>query len=109
MAVIMFLAADIRIAVPHSKFKIHPLLWGFSQGNVDHDRLIEFGDSLNFDAERYIAIFEERTQTAQKKLDVRNHLMGQARLLGATAAIEAGLATAIADATIPTDAIKWWV
>ncbi|MFK0089673.1 ATP-dependent Clp protease proteolytic subunit [Pseudomonas sp. NPDC090755] len=109
MAIIMFLAGERRLAVPHAKFKIHPLHWGFNAGSVDHDRLVEFGESLDFDADRYAVIFEERTKNAEKPLDVRTHLAGRANIFGTTAAIDARLAIDISEVAIPAAAINWWV
>lgn len=109
MGVMLFLAADKRLIVPHGKIKIHPMHWGFNTGTIDHDRLAEFVASLDFDAKRYTAIFQERTEGADKPVDVFSHLMGQAKLLGATEALTAGIATGITDAAIPATATKWWV
>lgn len=109
MAVIMFLAGSERVITPHGKIKIHPMHWGFPGGTVDHDRLAEYIVSLDFDAERYANIFNERTQGSNEPVNVRAHLMGQAKLLGAAAAVSSGIATAIAEATIPAAAILWWV
>jgi ATP-dependent protease ClpP protease subunit len=109
MAVVMFLAGENRIIVPHGKIKIHPMHWGFPGGTVDHDRLAEYVASLDFDAKRYAEIFEERTQGANEIVDVRAHLAGKAELLGAAAAVASGIATSIADAAIPATATKWWV
>ena len=109
MAVIVFLGAKTRNIVPHGKVKIHPMHWGFPAGTVDHDRLSEYVASLDFDAKRYADIFEERTSGAKVTVDVRGHLAGKARLLDATGAVDAGIATAISDAVVPANAIRWWV
>jgi len=109
MAVILFLAGANRLIVPHGKVKIHPMLWNFPAGTVDHDRLVEYVASLDFDAKRYAEIFDERTQGSSKVVDVRAHLAGQARLMDSAAAVSSGIATGIADATIPATAIRWWV
>jgi len=109
MAVLMFLAADKRLITPHGKIKIHPLHWGFPDGTVDHDRLSEYVVSLDFDAERFADIFEERTQGAKESINVRDHLAGQAKLLTAKSAIDTGIATEIDDAKINEDAVMWWV
>jgi ATP-dependent Clp protease, protease subunit len=109
IAVLMFLAGRDRMIVPHGKIKIHPMHWVFPGGTVDHDRLAEYVDSLNFDAKRYAEIFDERTKGANEIVDVRAHLAGQAKLLDAAAAVAAGIATGIADATVPATATRWWV
>lgn len=109
MAVVMFLAGTSRIIVPHGKIKIHPMHWGFPGGTVDHDRLAEYVASLDFDAKRYADIFEEQTKGSNEVVNVRAHLAGQAKLLDATAAVAAGIATGIADAAVPATAVRWWV
>jgi ATP-dependent Clp protease, protease subunit len=109
MAIILFLAGEHRLIVPHGKVKIHPMHWAFAAGTVDHDRLTEFVASLDFDAKRYANIFNERTQGAQAPIDVTSHLMGQAKLLEAVEAEDSNIATGIADASIPSTAIRWWV
>ncbi len=109
MAIILFLAGSTRLIVPHGKIKIHPMHWNFPGGPIDHDRLAEFVLSLNFDAERYAAIFDERTKGANEPVNVRSHLGGQAKLLDAHGAVSAGIATGIADCSIPATAIKSWV
>ena len=94
MAVIMYLAGETRIIVPHGKVKIRPMHWNFTGGTVDHDRLSEYVDSLDFDAKRYADIFEERTKLAlTTQIDVRAHLAGKAILLDAKGACDAGIAT----------------
>lgn len=108
MGVVLFLAADTRKAVPHSKFKIHELSWTLN-GTVNHSRLAEFIKSLDFDRDRYATIFHERTQGAQNPLNIGPHLRGDAKLLTAAEAWACGLATGVAEAVIPSDAVKWWV
>ncbi|NHQ88080.1 hypothetical protein HA050_18395 [Iodobacter sp. HSC-16F04] len=109
MAVVMFLAGTKRLIVPHGKVKVHPMNWSFTAGAVDHARLAECVASLDFDAKRYADIFEERTNGARKILRVRSHLEGKAKLLGAAASVEAGIATGVEDASIPATAPYWWV
>ena len=109
IAVILFLAADNRQIVPHGKVKIHPMHWWFNAGAVDHDRLAEFVVSLDFDAKRYADIFEERTSAAAQAIDVREHLAGKAKVLDASSAVDAGIASGVSDASVPTGAIRWWV
>ena len=84
--------------------------WNFTGGTVDHDRLPEYVDSLDFDAKRYADIFEERTKLAlTTQIDVRAHLAGKAILLDAKGACDAGIATNVLDAQIPAEAVRWWV
>ncbi len=109
IAILMYLAGTNRLMVPHGKVKIHPMHWGFPGGTVDHDRLAEYVASLDFDAQRYADIFAERTQKAAEIFDVRAHLAGKAEVLDATSAVKFGIATGIADAKFPEDAVNWWV
>ena len=83
--------------------------WGFPGGSVDHDRLSEYVDSLDFDAKRYAEIFNERTNSACGEMDVRAHLAGNAKLLDADGAREAGISTSVVEAEIPATATLWWV
>lgn len=109
MAVVIYLAGTTRRIVPHGKVKIHPMLWGFGGGTVDHDRLAEYVDSLDFDAKRYADIFDERTKGAKDVIDVRVHLAGKARLLNAPAAVASGIATEVSDASVSQTSTRWWV
>lgn len=109
MAIILFLAADKRLIVPHGKIKAHAMHWGFNAGTIDHDRLAEFVDSLDFDAKRYEDIFVERTKGATKALNIKEHLAGRAKILSAAEGVEAGIVTKIADAAVARNSVKWWV
>lgn len=53
IAIVLFLAGEQRLTVKDAKFKIHPLHWTFAAGTVDHDRLKEYSESLDFDANLY--------------------------------------------------------
>jgi len=109
IAVVLFLAGEQRLTVKDAKFKIHPLHWGFNAGTVDHDRLKEYSESLDFDANLYASIFEERTNGAETPINVREHLMGKALIIDSATALINGLATAVEPASIPAAATKWWV
>jgi ATP-dependent protease ClpP protease subunit len=109
MAVVVYLAGGKRFIVPHGKVNIHPMHWGFGGATVDHDRLAEYVDSLDFDAKRYADIFDERTKGAKSVVDVRGHLAGKARIRNATEALASGIATEIGDASIPQNSTRWWV
>lgn len=110
MAIIMYLAGSKRFIVPHDKIKIHSLHWDFLEGAVDHDRLVEYADSLDFDAKRYADIFEERTHEAKKIVNVRSHLAGRAKFLNAVDAVDSGISTGIVDVkiSVPHTSV-WWV
>lgn len=111
MGDILFLAADRRIAAPHSRFLIHSLHWGFGDGTVDHARLTEHVASLDNDRNRYIEIFKERTQDASDPLDILSCLTDTARILSPAKAIAAGLIHATAAPALPAkdEAGSWWI
>jgi len=110
MGIIAFLAADVRIAGPHSRFLLHPMNWSFAgPGSVDHARLIEHTSGLNDDVERYVQIFNERTQGGIEPIDILSCLQNTSRILNASAAVGANLATTITDIELPADAVTWWI
>ena len=107
MGVVVYLAGQRRIANLHSRFLIHPLHWDFGQGRVDLPRLNEYSARLNDDVERYAKIFEE--VAGSEKLDIRPHLTSNHRILDSQSAVEIGLCQDVAEATLPSDSVKWWV
>ncbi|MFK0087880.1 ATP-dependent Clp protease proteolytic subunit [Pseudomonas sp. NPDC090755] len=92
MGIIMYLAAGVRIASPHSRFLIHPMTWHFSQSAVDHSRLREYLSSLNNDLERYVRIFELETQQAERKLDIFQCLSAEEKVIPAYDSLVCGIA-----------------
>lgn len=109
MAVIVYLAGSTRLAASTARFKIHSLHWNTPDSTVDHRRLREWTASLDNDAERYAELFDLETEGAAAPIQVREHLLGDACLLDAAAAISAGIAQEIADPELPADATHWWV
>lgn len=106
-AMLLYLAGDMRYAAPHSTFLLHDFNWTFPGGPVRAGALREHLQSLDFDSERYAAIFEERTQ---KGFDVKSCLRGASARLDTPAAIDAGIVTAATDETvIPEMAFQWWI
>lgn len=111
IAVLLYLAADERLALPHSRFLIHSFNWTFgSDAVIDHARINEHTLSLSHDVERYAKIFNDRTQGAQTPVDVRECLNGKALVLGASAASDAGIVTGIipAEGAISREDTHWW-
>lgn len=94
IAVLMYLAGQRRTAADHSRFTFHPLHWGTGNGIVDHARMAEWVTSLDFDRERYCAIFREATQGAQVPLDIEECLRDRAKIIGAATAATHGITTA---------------
>lgn len=110
MGIILYLAADLRVAAPHSRFLLHPMNWNFGgAGAVDHARLIEHTTSLNDDVDRYVDIFNERTQGGAEPLDVRGCLQNTSRILSAQSAASTNLATEVAEVLVPAEARTWWI
>jgi ATP-dependent protease ClpP protease subunit len=108
-AVLLYLAADTRLAAPHSRFMLHNFHWSFSHGPIMHTDVREKGASLDFDAQRYGHIFNERTQGAQSPIDIFKALNGDALFISTTAAISAGICSAVAEPTVPAGACFWWI
>ena len=111
VGVVIFLAGQKRYACPRTRFLVHPLHWGF--GNMvaaDHSRVSEWRDCLDFDAERYAAIFEETTREAGGGGDIRSNLMASARLYDTTMALEAGIIHEMVQARLPEagETSHWW-
>lgn len=109
MGLVVFLAASRRFANLHSRFLIHPMHWGFEQGRVDSPRLAEYSARLNDDLERYAQIFDEATQGAKEPLSIRPHLSGSHHILNAHTASACGIVHEVAESTLPSDSVKWWV
>jgi ATP-dependent Clp protease protease subunit len=111
VGVVIFLAGQKRYACPGTRFLVHPLHWGF--GNLvaaDHSRVSEWRDCLDFDAERYAAIFEEATGGASAPIDIRTHLTGNARIFNPAQAVEAGIIHKAVQARLPEAGTTshWW-
>ena len=106
-AVLLFLAADTRVAAPHATFLLHDFNWIFGSGQIRVGEIREHLQSLDFDCNRYAEIFNERTQ---KGFDIRNCLAGKALRLDAAAAHSAGITTSpAAEPAIPAGANLWWI
>jgi len=108
-AVLLYLAADTRCAAPHSRFLFHNFHWAFGGEPVIHSSLREKIFNLDFDAARYCDIFNERTQGAKSPVNIVEALKGNAVIVSAATAIEAGVCSAIAEPAVPAGADLWWV
>ena len=111
VGVVIFLAGSKRYACPRTRFLVHPLHWGFgSQVAADHARLSEWRDCLDFDAERYAAIYEEATQAAGAQDDIRSNLFGHARIFDTDQALAAGIIHQAVQARLPEAGATshWW-
>lgn len=112
IANIIYLAADKRVAVDNARFLLHEFHWGFPAGNVNHSRLREHLESLDFDAARFAKIFDERTASAKTKIDIRKCLHGDPLIIDSTTAVGAGIAQSICkpvDIISVEKAVHWWV
>jgi ATP-dependent protease ClpP protease subunit len=111
VGVVIFLAGQKRYACPGTRFLVHPLHWGFgSLVAADHSRVSEWRDCLDFDAERYAAVFDAATAGAAQPQDIRTNLSGNARLFDAAEAKLAGIIHEAAQAKLPTMGATshWW-
>ena len=93
IALIPFLGADIRRAVPPSRFLIHNFTWTFQPAPVDINRVAERSQSLNVDVRRFVSIYNERTKGAEEPIDVIEHLTGPATVITNPAGKRSGILT----------------
>ncbi len=108
---VIFLAGQKRYACPGTRFLVHPLHWGFGDlVAADHSRVSEWRDCLDFDAERYAAIFDEATQGAPMRDDIRSHLTGNARIFDTSQALAAGIIHEAVQVRLPGagPTSHWW-
>jgi len=109
MGIVMFLAAEQRITSPHSRFLIHPMNWYFNQTTVDHSRLREYLSSLNNDLDRYVKIFEQETEHAERKLDIFKCLSAEEKVITAQDSLACGIAHRVEQVVFEADAVHWKV
>lgn len=93
IALLPFLGADERRAVPDSRFLIHNFTWTFPNTPTDINRVAERSQSLGADVDRFVSIYNDRTAGAKDPIDVRNHLTGPAAIIGNAAGVNAGILT----------------
>lgn len=108
-AVLIFLGVDVRLADEASCFLLHGFDWTFN-GSTPFHLLREATSSLEADSRRYASIFENRTNGAELRIDIMQHLAGDARVLTATEAMSAGIVTSSGASErriTPADA-HWW-
>lgn len=111
IAMIPYLAGDIRLALSTSKFLIHGMHWTFNAQPVSYQTLKESFASLNSDMERYVSIFDERTGKGQKKLDCKKCLNDDPMVLSSGEAIDYGIVQTIVepDHITKQSPVPWWV
>lgn len=105
MGIVMYLAADERVALPHSRFLIHPMTWHFAQSAVDHSRLREYLSSLDNDLERYARIFEQETAQAERKLDIIHCLSTEEKVIPGYDSLAYGIAHRLEQIVFAQDAV----
>jgi ATP-dependent protease ClpP protease subunit len=107
-AVLLYLAADTRLAAPYSRFLLHGFAW---QSVEQHTRsnLREKLASLDFDSERYRDIFNERTEGAESPIDISKALNDETMIVSASSAVSAGICTSVNEPTVPAGAILWHI
>jgi hypothetical protein len=84
----------------------HNFHWSFSSGPVMHSDVREKAGSLDSDAQRYGDIFNERTQGAERPIEIFKALNGDTLI---AAAIEGGVCSEIAEPAVPAGAVFWWI
>jgi ATP-dependent protease ClpP protease subunit len=109
-AVLLFLAADVRRAAPHSRFLFHDFHWGFPAGDVPLAKLREHTASLEFDSRRYADIFNERTEGAESPINISECLNGLSLIATPATALKAGVITEPAsEPAVQTGFRLWWI
>ena len=93
IALLPFLGADERRAVPNSKFMIHNFHWTFPNGPIDINRVAEKAQLMSQDVDRFVSIYNERTLGAEEPLDVRQYLTAAPAIIGNAAGRKAGILT----------------
>lgn len=109
IAMMIFLAGDTRLCHKYSRFLIHSFNWD-AMPLIDHNRLAERSSLLDYDVNRYVSIFNERTQGAQTPINAEEHLRGSALIVDPAASVSAGISTHVmpADWTISRIDTHWW-
>jgi hypothetical protein len=65
--------------------------------------------SFDFDPQRYCDIFNGCTQGAKRPIEIFKALNGDALTATATAAMQAGISSEIAEPTVPAGSCFWWL
>jgi ATP-dependent protease ClpP protease subunit len=74
-AMIFYLAAKTRTAIPGSRFLIHPLCWTYIPPKITLPELEKAKKELENDIECYAHIFEQNTKFADNPIDIRKYLV----------------------------------
>ena len=110
MGLMVYLAGQKRLVSPHGRFLIRALaLKGPAGADIDLPALRVQHDSLDDDLERVAKVFDQQTQGGRECLDIRQHLAGLEKRLAGPAAVTYGVAHGIEEASLPRDAVRWWV
>jgi ATP-dependent Clp protease protease subunit len=109
-AVLLYLAADVRFAAPHARFLFHSFHWSFGSETVHHPLLREKTACLDFDTQRYRDILNERTQSAERQIEIFKSLDDNSFCItSAAAAVTGGICSQIAEPAVPAGAVLWWL
>ena len=73
-AMLLYLAAKTRTAMPGSTFLIHPLSWTYIPEKITLPALKKAIDDLNIDIDHYERIYKNRTEHADNPIDIRKYL-----------------------------------
>jgi len=92
IAVLIYLAAGRRYILPGTSFLLHGFHASFPVATVANAQLVERGESLQYYADVYADIFNERTKGAQSPVKINDALRGKGIRISDLAAISAGIA-----------------
>jgi ATP-dependent Clp protease protease subunit len=102
MANVVFLAANVRYAAPHSSFLFHGIIWPFPQGTqLTYNQLQEIRSRFQIDEAKMTGIIKERTKMSLEDLE---KLFGQGESKDATFAMQKGIIQEIKEAKVPDGA-----
>ena len=111
IAVLIYMAADTRLVTDDAWFLVHSFNAYFYSNNIDYPRLSERTQSLGQYADVYTKIINERTKGAKSPLDISKVLNGEAIIVDASTATNAGIATSITPTTgvVSNSEVNWYV
>ncbi|MCD8139948.1 MAG: ATP-dependent Clp protease proteolytic subunit [Planctomycetaceae bacterium] len=89
-AALLYLASDNRSASPNAKFFFYTFEWTFYRDHIRFPEITEAYESLKFDIESYVDIFNERTN---RTFDMKCCLLGPPCIMGPNEALQAGILT----------------
>ena len=95
VAVFVYLAGNKRYTLPDARFLVHGFTRNYASPSQPYPAIRESIVSLDSHSNICLNIFEERTSGAKAKIDIKNNLLGEARILTPAESIPAGIARRI--------------